>query len=65
MKGTGKPIKKPVKKMGRPTKRPDLETLKFLYEHYTSTELSAMFGVPASTIRSWIYYAKKAGEYIE
>jgi len=49
----------PKKKNGRPTKRPDPEYLINLYEHYTATEIAAMFDVAESTVRSWISRLRK------
>lgn len=47
--------------MGRPTKRPDAETLNNLYyiKNMTSTEIGKMYGVKASTVRSWVTYYRK------
>lgn len=53
-----------VKKMGRPSKKPDIVTLKFLYEQYKSEEIAKMYGVPPSTVRSWVCLARKSGDYV-
>lgn len=52
----------PKKKMGRPTKRPDAETLTFLYSKYTSVQIAEMLDVAPSTVRSWAYHTRKQDE---
>lgn len=51
------------KKGGRPTKRPkDKEAIAEFFELYathTATELGVMYGVPASTVRSWASQLRK------
>ena len=46
----------PCKPSGRPTVRPDDGRLiqLYVYEGMTSTELSRMFDVSPSTVRSWV-----------
>lgn len=39
---------------GRPTVRPDDDELLDLYRVHTATEIGAMYGVKASTVRAWV-----------
>lgn len=41
------------KKMGRPSVRPDDETLATLYRDKPTKEIAEMYGVKPSTVRSW------------
>lgn len=47
------------KKLGRPSRCPDLETLNYLYMNKTTREISEMLGVPRETVRGWIKRARK------
>lgn len=50
------------KKGGRPTKKPSLEMLAMLYEQMTAKEIAEQYGVKESTVRSWLWSYRKAGE---
>lgn len=52
----------PTKKSGRPTKKPSLEMLAMLYEHMTAKEIAEKYGVKESTVRSWLWNYRRAGE---
>jgi uncharacterized protein YjcR len=47
------------KKHGRPSKKPDNEQLFTEYSQMTATQLAEKYGVPVSTVRSWIARARK------
>lgn len=47
------------KKMGRPSRCPDLETLNYLYMNKTTREIGELLGVPRETVRGWIKRARK------
>lgn len=49
----------PMKKGGRPSKRPDPERLAELYAKHTATEIAKMYGVTATTVRSWVFRLRK------
>lgn len=44
---------------GRPTKRPNLEQLKQDYAEMTTREMARKYGVGESTVRNWIYKARR------
>ena len=52
----------PAKKTGRPTKRPDAQTLNELYSKYTAREIGEMYGVPMKTVEYWIYTFRREYE---
>lgn len=52
----------PRKEKGRPTKKPDDETLAALYAEKTAREIGEMYGVKPSTVRSWAHKARVAHE---
>ena len=47
-------FKMPKKPVGRPTNRPDADTLGRLYAEHTPPEIGKMYGVSDSTVRCWI-----------
>lgn len=47
-------FKMPKKSIGRPTNRPDADTLGRLYAEHTPAEIGKMYGVSDSTVRCWI-----------
>lgn len=57
----GRPKKDSIKKMGRPTHRPDPETLAFMLKHYKGREIAYMFGVKESTVFSWVCRDRQKG----
>lgn len=48
-----------LKRRGRPSRCPDLETLNFLYTTKTTREIAEMMDVPRETVRGWIKRARK------
>jgi len=50
---------------GRPRSRPDDDLILKLYGMLTSVEISKMYGVSPSTVRSWVRRAKNEGVAIE
>ena len=44
---------------GRPTKRPDIQTLDLLYQRYTAKEIADIFAVPENTVRNWIQHYRR------
>lgn len=44
---------------GRPSVRPDNETLLMLYSGMTAPELAEKYGVSADTVRRWVRLARK------
>lgn len=48
-----------MKKGGRPTNRPDTETLAKLYDNMKAKEIAEKYGVSESTVRAWITRARK------
>lgn len=58
----------PYKKHGRPSVRPDGETLARLYAEHTAQQIADMYGVTKGTVRVWIADERrkdleKNGEY--
>lgn len=52
-----------MKKSGRPSSRPDKETLLDLYNNYTATAISKMYNVSIRTVRNWLHdYSKEEKE---
>lgn len=49
----------PLKKGGRPTKRPDPEVLVELYSKHTAEEIAKMYGVKTPTVWSWVSRLRK------
>lgn len=47
------------KKMGRPTNRPDTNTLAELYNSCTITEIAEKYNVKPATVRYWISQERK------
>lgn len=52
----------PTKKRGRPTQKPPIEMLATLYEHMTAKEIADKYDVKESTVRTWLWSYRKAGE---
>ena len=52
----------PRKEKGRPTKKPDDETLAALYAEKTAREIGEMYGVKPSTVRTWAHRVRVAQE---
>ena len=50
------------KKNGRPSVRPDLQTLSMLYQTMTAKEIAHQYNVSESTVRSWVSRARKQQE---
>ena len=51
-----------TKKYGRPTTRPDDDTLAELYRTKPTKEIAEMYGVKPSTVRGWASKARRAEE---
>jgi transposase len=49
----------PVKKGGRPSKRPSNEKLAELYQEMTAKEIAKKYKVSEYTVRNWINKARK------
>lgn len=52
----------PGKRGGRPTNRPDPDTLRELYRTYTAREIAEMYGVAKATVARWVWLDKKKGD---
>ena len=51
------------KKNGRPSKKPTMEELDYLYTQKTAREIAAFYGVTEQTVRRWIHeYRKETGK---
>lgn len=51
-----------AKKQGRPTVRPDDDTLAKLYNELPTKQIAEMYGVKPSTVRGWASKARRAEE---
>lgn len=52
------------KKIGRPSKKPTIEELDYLYSKKTAKEVATLYGVTEQTIRRWIREYRKENEDI-
>lgn len=52
-------------KMGRPTKKPDAETLNEMLKVRSARDIAIFYDVAPSTVRSWIYRYRKQAEQAE
>lgn len=43
------------KNAGRPSRRPDVDTLSDLYSEKSAREIAETYGVAEATVRKWIY----------
>lgn len=51
------------KRGGRPSKKPTIEELDYLYQKKTAREIAAFYGVTENTVRRWIHeYRKESGK---
>lgn len=48
------------KRSGRPSVRPDNDTVMALYKDHTAPEIASMYGVKEATVRSWIARIRRA-----
>ena len=49
-------------KMGRPTNKPDAETLNEMLKVRSARDIAIFYDVAPSTVRSWIYRYRKQAE---
>ena len=49
----------PGKRGGRPTNRPDPDTLAELYRTHTARQIARMYGVKRGTVAHWVWMDKK------
>lgn len=42
------------KSKGRPTRRPNINELNFLYKHYRACDIARLYDVSQATVYSWI-----------
>lgn len=54
-------VRYPGKRGGRPTNRPDAETLADLYRTHTARQIAQMYGVAKGTVEQWVW-ADRHGE---